>query len=296
MSIDAGVLFEFQHALESQILPKLSSLSPADLFPLIPLLLSWLVYPSTAAERDTLKDLSNETRDQLADFLISRLTAAPPSTSDPLVAQIHAELSNPSGTADSAREKAALFYCHGPTVTPLTRMACTSTAEETARGLDLRCRYLLEFLDSSQARVPHSKSDELAVRSLELVHTAEDMRPLIPGVLEWIADMNWPIAQGCWYQLARFPELTIEPIRAVLRRGDDGGWAANILSSLLSDVPPALMERLRPDIERIAQRPTDDEIECTSFEYAAYCLEAMDHWAARMKILPRLEVKLLHAT
>ncbi|KAJ7347500.1 hypothetical protein DFH08DRAFT_744633 [Mycena albidolilacea] len=307
MSTDAGrgVVFEFQHTPESQILPKLSSLSSADLAPLIPLLLSWLVYPSTSAERDTLKDLSNETRDQLADFLISRLTAASPTTGDPLVAQIHAALSNPSGTADSAREKAALFYYHGvmlslpkehiePYCDALTRMAWTSTAEETARGLDLRCRYLLEFLDSSQARVPHSKSDELAVRSLELVRTAEEMCPLIPGVLEWIADMNWPIAQECWDQLARFPELTIEPIRAVLRRGDDGGWAMNILSFLLDDVPRVLMERLRPEIERIAQRPTDDEIECMCFESAAECLEAMDHWAARMKILRWPEGQSLH--
>ncbi|KAJ7884175.1 hypothetical protein B0H14DRAFT_1403013 [Mycena olivaceomarginata] len=118
--------------------------------------------------------------------------------------------------------------------------------------------------------------------------------PSDPGVLEWIADMNWPIAQGCWDQLARFPELTIEPIRAVLRRGDDGGWAMNILSFLLDDVPRALMERLRPEIERIAQRPTNDEIECMCFESAAECLEAMDHWAARMKILRWPEGQSLH--
>ncbi|KAJ7689880.1 hypothetical protein B0H14DRAFT_3050307 [Mycena olivaceomarginata] len=277
MSIDAGVLFEFQHAPESQILPKLSKTLQyplADLFPLIPLLLSWLVYPSTAAERDTLKDLSNETRDQLADFLTSRLTAAPPSTSDPL--------------RIAPGKRAALFHYHGvmlnlpkehiePYRDALTRMAWTSTAEQRRKqraAWTCDCRYLLEFLDSSQARVPHS--------NLELVAHGRRYASSDP--------------RGCWDQLVRFPELTIEPIRAVLRRGDDGGWAANILSFLLSDVPPALMERLRPEIERIAQRPTDDEIECTSFEYAAYCLEAMDHWAARMKILPRLEVKLLHAT
>ncbi|KAJ7732266.1 hypothetical protein B0H14DRAFT_2997792, partial [Mycena olivaceomarginata] len=237
----------------SQILPKLSSQSSADLVPLIPLLLSWLVYPSTSADRDNSKHLSRETRDEISDLLISRLTAVPPSTSDPLVAQIQATLSNPSSTADSAKAKDALFHYHGvlpslpkkniePYRDALTRIAWTSTPEETARGLGMRCRYLLEFLDSSQARVPHSKSDELA------------NAPLIPGVLEWIADMNWPIAQGCWDQLARFPELTIEPIRAVLRRGDDGGWAMNIPNFLLDDVPCALMERLRPEIERIAQR------------------------------------------
>ncbi|KAJ7732260.1 hypothetical protein B0H14DRAFT_3615758 [Mycena olivaceomarginata] len=170
---------------ESQILPKLSSQSSADLVPLIPLLLSWLVYPSTSADRDNSKHLSRETRDEISDLLISRLTAVPPSTSDPLVAQIQATLSNPSSTADSAKAKDALFHYHGvlpsllkkniePYRDALTRIAWTSTPEETARGLGMRCRYLLEFLDSSQARVPHSKSDELAVRSLELVHTAEE--------------------------------------------------------------------------------------------------------------------------
>jgi hypothetical protein len=80
MSTDAGrgPEFEFQHTPENQILPNLSSQSSADLVPLIPLLLSWLVYPSTSAERDNLKHLSRETWDDISDLLICALQLSLP--------------------------------------------------------------------------------------------------------------------------------------------------------------------------------------------------------------------------
>jgi hypothetical protein len=139
-------------------------------------------------------------------------------------------------------------------------------------------------MDASCARVPDSKFDELAVRSLEMVQTAEEMSPLVPVLLCWIADMNWPVASGCWDQLARFPELTIDPIRAVLRSGDDAGLESNLLDFLLRAVPRPLMERVRPEIERVAQRPTEEEIEYLTVDSVNDCLEAMDQWAARMKM------------
>ncbi|KAJ6461737.1 hypothetical protein C8R45DRAFT_878836 [Mycena sanguinolenta] len=288
---------------ESQILPTLASLSSADLAPLVPLLLSWLGYyllgsgeaHTVARER---KSLSNEVRGQLSDLLVSRLSAAPPSKLDPLVAEIHTALYTPSLTCQSATSKSALLdwrgillilpkECMEPYRDALMRIIRTPSAEETACDLPIRSRYHLEFLDAFQARAPHSKLDELALRSLELVQMPEEMGPLIPGVLEWICDMNWPVAPGCWDQLARFPELTVDPIRAVLRRGDDGEWAINVLDFLRLVVPRPLMERARPEIERIAQRPTQEEIDFLTMDSAIECLKEMDLWAARMKILSR---------
>ncbi|KAJ6524387.1 hypothetical protein DFH09DRAFT_1096076 [Mycena vulgaris] len=118
------------------------------------------------------------------------------------------------------------------------------------------------------------------MHSPEVVQTGDEMRPLVPGVLEWITDTNWPVADGCWNQLARFPG----PIREVLKRGDNAGWECNLLAFLLRDVPRPLLERVRPVLERIFMWPTDEEIECLVHESAAECLEVMDHWAARMKM------------
>ncbi|KAJ7795215.1 hypothetical protein B0H14DRAFT_2920418 [Mycena olivaceomarginata] len=204
MSTDAGcgAVFEFQHTPESQILPKLSSQSSADLVPLIPLLLSWLLpLPPPAI------------------LLLPKFTLRYPTLAlRPIARRQRIRCSTTTGCYRASRIK----YRALPRRPDADGLDVYSGRDGARLGP--RCRYLLEFLDSSQARVPHSKSDELAVRSLELVHAAEEMRPLIPG-----------IATGCWDQLARFPELTIEPIRAVLRRGDDGGWAMNIPNFLLDD-------------------------------------------------------------
>ncbi|KAJ7459243.1 hypothetical protein FB451DRAFT_1371995 [Mycena latifolia] len=298
MSIAEDASSNFQDMPESEIIPNLSNFSSTDLAPLVPLLVSWLVCPSSDEDETcpTRRNLSRETRAQLSALLILRLTAARPSTADPLVAEIHTILSTPSVTAESAELKGALFHWHGVLLClpkdrievhrdALTRLALNPTSEEATYKLKSRCRYLLDFLDVPHAHAPHSKSDELAVRSLELVQTADEMRPLVPAVLEWIADTNWPVADGCWNQLARFPELTIDPIREVLRRGDDAGWECNLLTFLLRDVPRPLLEGVRPELERISMRPTDEEIECLVQELAAECLEVMDHWAARTRMI-----------
>ncbi|KAJ7846309.1 hypothetical protein B0H13DRAFT_2208742 [Mycena leptocephala] len=311
MSTDQDMLLDLKDTQESQILPKLSSLASSELAPLVPLLLSWLIYPSSGSHENGINTerriLSRETSHELSNLLISRLTAAPPSTDDPLVAEIHTTLVTPSITAESVKSKSALFYWHGVLVSlpkdrmepyreALVRLSKSPTTEERAYSLDSRCRYILEFMDASCARVPDSKFDELAVRSLEMVQTAEEMSPLVPVLLCWIADMNWPVASGCWDQLARFPELTIDPIRAVLRSGDDAGLESNLLDFLLRAVPRPLMERVRPEIERVAQRPTEEEIEYLTVDSVNDCLEAMDQWAARMKILGSPKAKMILTT
>ncbi|KAJ7618095.1 hypothetical protein B0H17DRAFT_648979 [Mycena rosella] len=50
------------------------------------------------------------------------------------------------------------------------------------------------------------------------------MQLFIPGLLQWLQNINWPPCSGCWTQLARFPELAPDPSYAVLRKGDDAEW------------------------------------------------------------------------
>ncbi|KAJ7463640.1 hypothetical protein FB451DRAFT_1562097 [Mycena latifolia] len=123
----------------------------------------------------------------------------------------------------------------------LTRLAMQPSEAEAAMGLPHRsAAEMLEFLDAShasQAWVPRNKSDQMSIRSLDLlVQTPEEMRPFVPGLLEWLQDPNWPPYSTCWSQLERFPEVAIDPIREVLRRGDDGWWEDSLLQFFLDGV------------------------------------------------------------
>ncbi|KAJ7447820.1 hypothetical protein FB451DRAFT_1054215 [Mycena latifolia] len=107
------------------------------------------------------------------------------------------------------------------------------------------------------------------------------MRPFVPGLLEWLQDPNWPPCHNCCIQLARFPEVAMDPIREVLSR-DDEWWEEILLHSLLNCVTGGARERVRVEVERIAQRPTLEEVDAS--ETANECLKEMYHWAARAKM------------
>ncbi|KAK7059858.1 hypothetical protein R3P38DRAFT_2838247 [Favolaschia claudopus] len=110
------------------------------------------------------------------------------------------------------------------------------------------------------------------------------MRPHVPGLLEWLQDSNWPPYEGCWRQLERFPELTIDPIRDELRKGEDGWWELSLLRFLHQAAPPPMIDKARGEIERIAQCPTQEEIDNDVVELAHECLQQMDDEGERRKM------------
>jgi hypothetical protein len=170
----------------------------------------------------------------------------------------------------------------------LGRLVTSPTEAETAKGpwppLGKRSADLLEFLDASHAWVPRHKGDDLGMRSLELIQTAEEMRPYVKRMLVWLQDYHWLPMRGCSAQLARFPELALDPIREILRMGDDGEWSCHLLEFLKDSMPGQLREKARVEVERIAQRPTHSEIDNETSEVAVDCLKAMDDWLARAKM------------
>ncbi|KAJ7802184.1 hypothetical protein B0H14DRAFT_3488695 [Mycena olivaceomarginata] len=148
----------------------------------------------------------------------------------------------------------------------------TEALPGTIGTISARSTEIVEFLNATQA--------------LDLlVHTADEMRRFVPGLLGWLQDQNWPPFRDCWFQLERFPELVVDPIREELRKGDDGEWEASLMRFLRDVVPPERREEAREEVERIVQRPTQNEIDSAVDEYANECLQAMDDWLERRKRL-----------
>ncbi|KAJ7512985.1 hypothetical protein B0H11DRAFT_1948288 [Mycena galericulata] len=264
---------------------KLSALSPAEFAAIATSLLPWIDW-RIQPYRDWIAD-------PLKDLLVCRLTTSPGSQDNPLVFSLFSFLDTPLTTPKAAGFKRPLLHqilgsLPKDRIEPYrAALVCLATSPtEVEKNLSERSAALLEFLDASQAWVPCTKHDDLGIRMLELVETAE-MQPLIPGMLEWLQDRNWPPFRGCWTQLARFPELAIDSIREVLRTGDDGCWKEALLNFLESEMPVKMRERGRVEVERIAQQPTQDEIENDAWEAANDCLKAMDDARDKGKILGR---------
>lgn len=105
--------------------------------------------------------------------------------------------------------------------------------------------------------LPRDKHDFERVDGLKNIDK-EDLIKLIPELVEWLQDINWPIAIQIAKLLLTIPEETIPFIRNVLA-GDDDIWKEWCLRYVVKDLPTGLIENLKADLERIAYRPTKGE-------------------------------------
>ncbi|KZT25882.1 hypothetical protein NEOLEDRAFT_283846 [Neolentinus lepideus HHB14362 ss-1] len=111
-----------------------------------------------------------------------------------------------------------------------------------------------------EPRLPKGKSDYEAVEQLNALSSTE-IEPLIPELLTWLQDVNWPIFSPVLDLLARHPRLLVEPVRRVLQ-GDDDAWIAYCVGNLVKDrLPREQQISLKLELERIANNPTDAEKE-----------------------------------
>ncbi|MEM9975826.1 MAG: DUF5071 domain-containing protein [Pseudomonadota bacterium] len=123
--------------------------------------------------------------------------------------------------------------------------------------------------------VPSDKHDMVAVERARTIGFPI-LNPAIPDLLVWVQDINWPVAEPVADLLAT-ADKAIEPhLRDVLRSGD-GDWVAFTLSYVCLQLAPSVVEGLRPDIERIADDPTEAEVDSGCDEAARDVLLALEY-------------------
>lgn len=105
--------------------------------------------------------------------------------------------------------------------------------------------------------LPRDKHDFERVNDLKNINK-EDLIKLIPELLEWLQDINWPIAREISKLLLTVPKETIPFIVNVLA-GKDDIWKEWCLRYFVKDLPTELIENLKEELERIAYRPTKGE-------------------------------------
>ncbi|TVY23067.1 hypothetical protein LHYA1_G008180 [Lachnellula hyalina] len=112
---------------------------------------------------------------------------------------------------------------------------------------------------SQKTLLPADKHDTAAIDHLSTLPSST-IAPLIPELLTWVQDINWPIAAHIISLLLTYPHLLVEPVRGILL-GSDDGWKYNCLVYLVDAMPIEQQWELRTAVERTAENPTEGEFE-----------------------------------
>lgn len=105
--------------------------------------------------------------------------------------------------------------------------------------------------------IPQTKFDEAAIARADAIGFPA-LNPILPALLDWLQDMNWPVARATRNLLEKAGPEIIPHIRAILA-GDDDVWKYWIVSALVAHLSPQIQTALTADIRRITETPTPGE-------------------------------------
>lgn len=81
---------------------------------------------------------------------------------------------------------------------------------------------------------------------------------LIPSLLEWLQDINWPISTEIAKLLLKYREETIPHVKEVLNAKDDR-WKEWCLRYFVMELPDDFIIEFKDELIRIAYDPTKGE-------------------------------------
>jgi hypothetical protein len=113
-------------------------------------------------------------------------------------------------------------------------------------------------MNNYDEKLPRDKFDFERVNKIKKSEK-KDIIPLLPGLLEWIQDMNWPIAPEIAEILMTFPKEIVPHIRNVLSTDDDI-WKFWCLEYLVKKFSTEDKELLKTDLIRLSTTPTEGEM------------------------------------
>jgi hypothetical protein len=105
--------------------------------------------------------------------------------------------------------------------------------------------------------VPRHKSDNYRAEKLKQ-YTYEEVKPIIPDLLKWLQDMNWPVALPVATYLCTISDRISGDIASILRGEDEVWkyWCLNVFVVSAASIPPEILS----EVKRIASTPTQGEI------------------------------------
>jgi len=110
-----------------------------------------------------------------------------------------------------------------------------------------------------KALIPKDKFDTSTLDTLMSLKES-DLSILLPELILWIADMNWPVATEILPVLSKYPDSIVPLIKeSLVADQDDDILKIYIISYLVPRLPKDYQLMLYDDINRIAKNPTESE-------------------------------------
>ena len=123
--------------------------------------------------------------------------------------------------------------------------------------------------------IPQNKFDTSTIKQLERIKT-EQISTISMQLLEWIADMNWPVAQELIKVLPRFHKELMIDIKYILSdKVDDSIWKYWIINSLLPLFPPDSQTVFLPYFHILGGRAASNEDEKDLIDAAKTFIESL---------------------
>ena len=110
--------------------------------------------------------------------------------------------------------------------------------------------------------VPKDKFDTSTIDELHKL-SDEEIECIIPELLEWLQDMNWPVADAVVYILLQHKNVVEKYLLDLLKPDNiDETWKHNIIQYLLWEWEESsdLDKDIITEIERIVEHPTEGEV------------------------------------
>jgi hypothetical protein len=118
--------------------------------------------------------------------------------------------------------------------------------------------------------IPKDKFDEEAAKKL-LQYSYEEIKPIVPQLLEWIQDGHWPVAEHV-RKFLKTIHSNITPEIILILKDNDEQWKYQCIRTFGFNAKDILLKK---EIERIALSPTQGEIED---DVHVIALETMNSW------------------
>lgn len=107
--------------------------------------------------------------------------------------------------------------------------------------------------------VPKNKYDKESMGKARLLGIP-GINAILPQLLEWLQDRNWPVAYEVLDLLSNADEEIVPHIKTVLA-SQDGSWKYSLITiGLISRLSPSIRESLRPDLQQLVDNPTENDI------------------------------------
>ena len=104
--------------------------------------------------------------------------------------------------------------------------------------------------------MPKTKFDDSGIGELNQL-SDEEIEPVLPELLAWMKDMNWPIANEMPGLLAKHQKIIAPHIIDILQPEQlECDWKTNLVQHLLPLMDKEYLMMVKPCLMRIAENPT----------------------------------------